>query len=52
MGTMLRDLYTVLRQAACGVIAPDSEALLRQLSRARRELDAAAAADAALALAG
>ncbi|HYK25093.1 MAG TPA: hypothetical protein VEV18_02470 [Steroidobacteraceae bacterium] len=55
MGTMLRDFYTVLRDAACGLIALDSEAVLRQLSRARRELDAAEAADsdaAALALAG
>ncbi|HEY2591950.1 MAG TPA: sulfotransferase [Steroidobacteraceae bacterium] len=49
MGTMLPDLYAALRQTACGTIAIDSEAVLRQLSRARRELDSA---DAALALAG
>jgi hypothetical protein len=49
MGTMLRDLYAALRQAACGMITLDSEAMLRQLSRARRELDSA---DAAVALAG
>jgi O-antigen biosynthesis protein len=49
MGTMLRDLYAALRQAASGSIALDSEAVLRQLARARRELDTA---DAALALAG
>src|SRR5215469_6444711 len=47
MGTMLRDFYTALRQAACGSIALDSEAMVRQLSRARRELDTADAADAA-----
>jgi len=52
MGTTLRDFYAALRQAACGTIALDSEAVLRELSRARHELDAADTTDAALALAG
>jgi len=52
MGTMLRDFYAALRQAACGMITLDGEAMLRELSRARHELDAADAADAAFALAG
>ncbi len=43
-GTMLRDFYAVLRQAARGIFPIDGEAVRRELKRARRELEAAAAA--------